>query len=88
MRPSMHSVPLVVQDGQLDHNLDRMRYACMDLLMQLPRTFKTKKLGTIFLINNFNHVAMVGCNSACCSQTVHAKHPCELIMHSLPCATP
>ena len=39
-----------------------MRYACMDLLMQLPRTFKTKKLGTIFLINNFNHVAMVCCH--------------------------
>ena len=36
-----------------------MRYACMDLLMQLPRSFKTKKLGTIFLINNFNHVAVV-----------------------------
>jgi len=34
----------------------------MDLLMQLPRTFKTKKLGTIFLINNFNHVAMVCCH--------------------------
>ena len=50
---------MAAQDGQLDHNLDRMRYACMDLLMQLPRTFKTKKLGTIFLINNFNHVAMV-----------------------------
>ena len=59
---NVHETLLVVQDGQLDHNLDRMRYACMDLLMQLPRTFKTKKLGTIFLINNFNHVAMVCCH--------------------------
>ncbi|DBA84296.1 TPA: hypothetical protein ACH3X2_006350 [Trebouxia sp. C0005] len=56
---SLLSLNADYQDGQLDHNLDRMRYACMDLLMQLPRTFKTKKLGTIFLINNFNHVAMV-----------------------------
>ena len=56
-KPSLNL--MYVQDGQLDHNLDRMRYACMDLLMQLPRSFKTKKLGTTFLINNFNHVAVV-----------------------------
>ena len=63
----------MMQDGQLDHNLDRMRYACMDLLMQLPRTFKTKKLGTIFLINNFNHVAVVS-----------AALPCLLAQTSMP----
>ena len=56
---------MAAQDGQLDHNLDRMRYACMDLLMQLPRAFKTKKLGTVFLTNNFNHVAVVRCGPPC-----------------------
>ncbi|KAK9819744.1 hypothetical protein WJX72_001832 [[Myrmecia] bisecta] len=47
------------QDGQLDHNIDRMRYAAMDLLLKLSRTFSKKKLGTIFLIINFTHVVTV-----------------------------
>ena len=48
----------LLRDGQLDLNPDRMQIFCMDLLMQLLRNFKTKKLETIFLINKFMTVTV------------------------------
>ena len=45
------------QDGQLDHNIGRMRYVTMDLLIKLSRTFQQKRLAIIFLVVNLNHVA-------------------------------
>jgi hypothetical protein len=47
------------QDGQLDQNIDRMRYAVMDLLVRLSQRFAKRRQGTIFLINNFTHVCQV-----------------------------
>lgn len=48
-----------VQDGQLDHNIGRMRYQTMDLLIKMSRLLQHKKLGTTFLVVNFHLVCMV-----------------------------
>lgn len=48
-----------VQDGQLDHNVGRMRYQTMDLLIKMSRLLQHKKLGTTFLVVNFHHVCLV-----------------------------
>ena len=47
----------VMQDGQLDHNIGRMRYMTMDLLIKLSRSFQQKRLATVFLVINLNHVS-------------------------------
>lgn len=49
-----------MQDNQLEHNLDRLRYAAMDLLTKLSRQFKHRRAATIFLINNYTCVVQVG----------------------------
>lgn len=46
------------QDGQLDHNIGRMRYQTMDLLIKMSRLLQHKKLGTTFLVVNFHHVCL------------------------------
>jgi hypothetical protein len=43
----------------MDHNIDRMRFAAMEVLLRLSKRFPRKRLGTIFLINNFHHVVQV-----------------------------
>ena len=50
-----------MQDGQLDHNLGRMRYEVMEQLIGLSRVLEArrKRHGTIFLTINFNHIVMV-----------------------------
>ena len=47
------------QDGQLDGSMERMRYAAMDLLIRMSRTASRKRIGTVFLITNFDHVLTV-----------------------------
>eukprot|EP00884_Botryococcus_braunii_P014708 jgi/Botrbrau1/23238/Bobra.0041s0074.1 len=61
------------QDGQLDQNIDRMRYAVMDLLVRLSQRFAKRRQGTIFLINNFTHVCQMMRDAASKgSQMMHA----------------
>lgn len=48
-----------VQDGQLDHNVGRMRYLTMELLLRVSRSFKNQKLPLTFLTLNFRHVCLV-----------------------------
>jgi vacuolar protein sorting-associated protein 52 len=43
-------------DGPLSSNIERMRYAVMDLLLKQSRAFPQRGRGTVFLIHNFNHV--------------------------------
>ncbi|KAK9838884.1 hypothetical protein WJX74_005159 [Apatococcus lobatus] len=44
------------QDGQLDGSMERMRYAAMDLMIRMSRSASRKRIGTVFLITNFDHV--------------------------------
>ncbi|KAL4432147.1 hypothetical protein ABPG77_005909, partial [Micractinium sp. CCAP 211/92] len=44
-------------DGPLDTNIDRLRYAVMNLLIHLSRQYSQKGRGTVFLIINFSFVA-------------------------------
>lgn len=46
-------------DGQLDLNLDRLRVAVDNLLVELSRMFPRQKQRTIFLINNYDLVLSV-----------------------------
>ncbi|MCO5563351.1 hypothetical protein L7F22_016992 [Adiantum nelumboides] len=46
-------------DGQLELNLDRLRFAVDDLLIKLARCFKHQKQQTVFLINNYDMVLSV-----------------------------
>lgn len=46
-------------DGPLDTNIDRLRYAVMNLLLHLSRQFPARGRGTVFLIINFSYVAGV-----------------------------
>ena len=50
----------VAQDNQLEQDLDRLRYAAMDLITRLARQFRHKRNGVIFLINNYTHLVQVG----------------------------
>ena len=43
----------------MDHNIDRLRFAAMDLLLRLSRRFPKKRTSTIFLVNNFHHIVQV-----------------------------
>ena len=43
----------------MDHNIDRLRFAAMDLLLRLSRRFPKKRMSTIFLVNNFHHIVQV-----------------------------
>ena len=56
----------VLQEGQLDHNIDRMRYTMMDLLTRLGKAFRSRRASTVFSINNFNHVVTVGLTYCSC----------------------
>lgn len=51
--------PRILQNIQLEQNLDRLRYAAMDLLTKLARQFRHKRNGIIFLINNYTHLVQV-----------------------------
>lgn len=61
------------QDGQLEHNIGRMRYVTMDLLIKLSRSFQQKRLAVIFLVVNLNHVAQARTWRAACPHPPH--HP-------------
>ena len=71
------STSCVLQDGQLDQNIGRMRYQTMDLLIKMSRLLQHKKLGTTFLVVNFHHVCMVRCFMPLLS-AVHHQHLCEM----------
>ena len=43
----------------MDHNIDRLRFAAMEVLLRLSKRFARKRLGTIFLITNFHHIVQV-----------------------------
>jgi len=47
------------QDGQMDHNIDRLRYAALELLIRLSKRFPKKRASTIFLVNNLHHIVQV-----------------------------
>ncbi|KAK9908133.1 hypothetical protein WJX75_003087 [Coccomyxa subellipsoidea] len=47
------------QDGQMDHNIDRLRFAAMEVLLRLSKRFARRRLGTIFLITNFHHIVQL-----------------------------
>ena len=55
-----------LQEGQLDHNIDRMRYTMMDLLTRLGKAFRSRRASTVFSINNFNHVVTVSLTQCSC----------------------
>ena len=46
-------------EGPLANNVERMRYAVMNLLLTLSRGFPQRGRGTVFLIHNFSHVVGV-----------------------------
>ena len=52
-----------LQDGQMDHNIDRLRFAAMEVLLRLSKRFARRRLGTIFLITNFHHIVQVPAHS-------------------------
>ena len=60
-----HLVAACAQDGQMDHNIDRLRFAAMDLLLRLSRRFPKKRMSTIFLVNNFHHIVQVSISHTC-----------------------
>lgn len=43
----------------MDHNIDRLRFAAMEVLLRLSKRFPRKRFGTIFLITNFHHIVQV-----------------------------
>ncbi|CAL5229904.1 g13324 [Coccomyxa viridis] len=47
------------QDGQMDHNIDRLRYAALELLIRLSKRFGRKRTSTIFLVNNLHHIVQL-----------------------------
>lgn len=49
----------LAQDTQLEQDLDRLRYAAMDLITRLARQFRHKRNGIIFLINNYTYLVEV-----------------------------
>ena len=46
-------------DGPLSTTIDRTRYAVMNVLLTLSRSFPQRGRGTVFLIHNFSHVVAV-----------------------------
>ena len=50
----------------MDHNIDRLRYAALELLIRLSKRFGRKRASTIFLVNNLHHIVQVA--------TVHYLH--------------
>ena len=50
---------IAAQDGQMDHNIDRLRYAALELLIRLSKRFPRKRASTIFLVNNLHHIVQV-----------------------------
>ena len=72
------------QDGQLDHNIERMRYAATDLLIKLSRLFGRRRQGVIFLVINFNHILWVSPGSplSCVAeQTASWHHVLSQMLH-------
>ena len=43
----------------MDHNIDRLRYAALELLLRLSRRIPRKRASTIFLVNNLHHIVQV-----------------------------
>ena len=43
----------------MDHNIDRLRYAALELLIRLSKRFGRKRASTIFLVNNLHHIVQV-----------------------------
>ena len=41
------------------HNLERIRHAAVDSLVRTANVAPSKRLGTIFLVLNFTHIAQV-----------------------------
>jgi hypothetical protein len=44
----------------MDHNIDRLRFAALELLIRLSKRFPRKRASTIFLLNNLHHIVQVG----------------------------
>lgn len=57
----------------MDHNIDRLRYAALELLIRLSKRFPRKRASTIFLVNNIHHIVQVGISQPTASQSWH--HP-------------
>jgi hypothetical protein len=80
----------VLQDGQLDQNIGRMRYQTMDLLIKMSRLLQHKKLGTTFLVVNFHHVCMVRrCRAPAAAPCITSMlqgpcHPAPALLARLP----
>lgn len=47
----------------MDTNIDRLRYAALELLIRLSKRFGKKRASTIFLVNNLHHIVQVGAPS-------------------------
>ena len=43
----------------MDHNIDRLRFAALELLLRLSRRIPRKRASTIFLVNNLHHIVQV-----------------------------
>ena len=89
---SLLSLNADYQDGQLDHNIDRLRFAAMELLLRLSRRFPNKRAATIFMVNNFHHIVQarpvhlgactldtIPCHAAalCCNLNASCQGPIE-----------
>ena len=48
-----------IGDGQLESNLERLRFAVHALLQKVAKMFPGKKRGTVFLFNNFDTICAV-----------------------------
>ena len=55
----------------MDHNIDRLRFAALELLLRLSRRIPRKRASTIFLVNNLHHIVQVGPHAACVPNTLH-----------------
>ena len=53
----------------MDHNIDRLRYAALELLIRLSKRFPRKRASTIFLVNNLHHIVQVGATQPATEQS-------------------
>ena len=73
---SLLSLNADYQDGQMDHNIDRLRYAALELLLRLSRRFPRQRPATIFLVNNFHHIVQARAQRAHRERIVSAGQRC------------
>jgi hypothetical protein len=70
---SLLSLNADYQDGQMDHNIDRLRFGALELLRRLARRFPRQRAATIFLVNNFYHIVQARAATPLCAMSCTAQ---------------